>query len=597
MENIITEQTQAPAPSLVHVAREMVAFAAHNQHKTLALIIGMALITSVLELITATTIVIFSQVLQNPQQYLSQAMAYKLPYVTSDSSFLIFTAAACAAVYCIKNSWTALEVYTQQKSIQRLNWMFKKKLLRRYATADYSYYASRKPAYNMSVVASDTEVVFSNALTSLTTIASECIVFIALIAMIAYMNPSLILVLSISGAAIAAIMMKVLMPRFYSWGQRYQESGLKSFHHLNQFFFGFKDILLTGKQEKFIESYAEAAKARAMVQSLQGAGFAWPRMVLETAFMILVVMTIMTLVWMDQTPQQIMGIMGAYLYAGFRLLPGLNRIITALNMLKGATPSVMRVAEEWKIFPPQGQYSDTPDLHFNERIDLRHVSFNYHNSERTVLKDINLVINKGETLGIIGATGSGKSTLLDIILGLLKPSSGTVLIDQRFPATSIQWHRRIGYVPQMISLADDTIAANIAFGDTQQEIDNTKLMNAIREAQLSDFIQKLPMGVNTTVGDRGLSVSGGERQRIAIARALYNQPEILVFDEATSALDNDTEAKVMETIRNVAQTRTVIMVAHRLSTLKDCDRIVEMKDGEIVRIEQNIETKKAQRHG
>jgi ATP-binding cassette subfamily C protein len=190
--------------------------------------------------------------------------------------------------------------------------------------------------------------------------------------------------------------------------------------------------------------------------------------------------------------------------------------------------------------------------------------------------DFTLEIKKGESIGIVGETGSGKSTFIDLLLGLLRPTQGIILVDKQYPVNAKQWHEKIGYVPQSIYLTDDTIEANIAFGLEADMIDAGRLLQVIKEAQLEDFVQKLPDGVQTVVGERGVRLSGGERQRIAIARALYRNPEVLIFDEATSALDTETEARLMETINAVSKDRTVIMVAHRLSTLEKCDRVVRM---------------------
>ena len=204
------------------------------------------------------------------------------------------------------------------------------------------------------------------------------------------------------------------------------------------------------------------------------------------------------------------------------------------------------------------------------------------NANRNALNQISFELNKGECIGIVGETGSGKSTFVDLMLGLLKPYQGSILVDNQYPVNAYQWHQKIGYVPQSIYLTDDTIAANIAFGE--QHIDELRLNTAIDAAQLSKFIDTLPEKTATIVGERGVRLSGGERQRIAIARALYRNPEILIFDEATSALDNDTEARLMSTIHEVSQNRTVIMIAHRLTTLRDCNRIIIMEKSEIKQV-------------
>jgi len=276
------------------------------------------------------------------------------------------------------------------------------------------------------------------------------------------------------------------------------------------------------------------------------------------------------------------GILSGYLYVGFRLMPGLNRIINQLNLFKSAIPSIERVHQEYTTVAAKENYINIPDFVFKKSICLQNISFSYLNIEKNVIKNVSLEINKGECIGIVGETGSGKSTLVDVILGLLKPHEGSVLIDEKYQVNSYQWHKKIGYVPQSVYLIDDTIEANIAFGD--KEVDELKLNIAIDAAQLRKFIDALPNGYKTIVGERGIRLSGGERQRISIARALYRNPEVLVFDEATSALDNETESRLMETINAVRQNHTVIMIAHRLTTLRDCDRIIVMENGFIKQI-------------
>ncbi len=222
-------------------------------------------------------------------------------------------------------------------------------------------------------------------------------------------------------------------------------------------------------------------------------------------------------------------------------------------------------------------------------INFKNVNFRYQNAEKNALTGVNFEIKKGECIGIVGETGSGKSTLVDLLLGLLRPNGGEILVDDAYPVNSYQWHKKIGYVPQSLYLVDDTIEANIAFGEMSSNVNQDRLNKVIQDAQLSKFIKQLPNGAKTVVGERGVRLSGGERQRIAIARALYRDPEVLIFDEATSALDNVTEARLMKTIQVVSKDRTVIMIAHRLSTLKDCDRVVEVSAGQIVKISSTLD--------
>jgi ATP-binding cassette subfamily C protein len=351
---------------------------------------------------------------------------------------------------------------------------------------------------------------------------------------------------------------------------------------LSQFFHAFKEIVLLGKRDAFIKAYSFFSKKESVITAAQNAVNALPKAVIELLFIGVLIISISILCFEHENPTQMIGILGGYIYTGFRLMPGVNRIINQLNIFKMSIPSIEQVHHEYFLMSAKENYVDVPDFKFQKNIAVQSLSFGYLNTKRDALSNVSLEVKKGESVGIVGETGSGKSTLIDIILGLLRPYKGSVLIDGQYPANSYQWHRKIGYVPQSVYLTDDTIEANIAFGE--KEADEDRVNQAVNAAQLRKLIDQLPNGTKTIVGERGIRLSGGERQRISIARALYHQPEVLIFDEATSALDNETEAKLMETINSVSKDRTVIMIAHRLTTLKNCDKIVSMKDGRVINI-------------
>lgn len=542
-------------------------------------IVAFALTTSLLEVVTASVIVVFAQVLNAPEtgrKYLG-----KIGFSTdlSPGRVVFYIAIIVGAVYLIKNLIAAAEVFFQNFSIQKMNYNFKNKLLHRYAQADYGFYLTRNSSFGTQVVSGDTEMMFSSGMVAIASILSEGVIFLALIGMIIYMNPSLALTIFAIGGVVSVGVIKGVLPRFYRFGQKLQETALYSGQNLMQFFHAFKEIVLLGKRESFIEAYQVHARKKAGIQAIQTSLNALPRMVIEILFVGLFVTTIAYLCLDQESPVQMIGILGGYLYAGFRLMPGLNRIINQLNIFKSVIPSIERVHQEYTMVESQENYVDAPAFQFNQRIEIKDLSFRYLNTEKDALSHVSLQIKKGECVGIVGETGFGKSTLVDLILGLLKPYEGSILVDGQYPVHSYQWHQKIGYVPQSIYLTDDTIEKNIAFGE--KELDLNRLNSAIDAAQLRKFIDALPEGAKTFVGERGIRLSGGERQRIAIARALYRSPEVLIFDEATSALDNDTEARLMETINAVSRDRTVIMIAHRLTTLKDCDRIVMMDKGKI----------------
>ncbi len=547
-------------------------------------ILGFSLCTAILEVITASVIVLFAQVLNQPESGYKYFSKMGFSTHLSFSRMVLYVAILCGLTYLLKNLVAAAEVFYQNFCIQKMNFDFKNKLLHRYAQADYGFYLTRNSSLGLSVVGGDVEQVFSMGMLALANILSESVVFLALISMIIVMDPSLALIIACIGVVLALIVSKGLMPLFYRWGQKFQASSLYSGQHLTQFFHAFKEIVLLGKREAFINAYQIYSQKRSKIQATQTAINALPRMVIEILFVGCFVATIAYLCAEQDSPVQMMGILGGYLYAGFRLMPGINRIISQMNNLKYVTPGIERVYEEYHTVAEQENTIDAPNFHFDKAIVLKDLSFRYINTVQDVLLNINLEIKKGECLGIVGETGSGKSTLVDIILGLLKPRQGSIRIDDQYPVNSHQWHQKIAYVPQAIYLIDDTIEANIAFGEKPEEINPAQLHKAIKDAQLNTLVEHLPNGVKTLVGERGIRLSGGERQRIAIARALYRNPEVLIFDEATSALDTETEVRLMETIQAVSANRTVIMIAHRLTTLKDCDRIVVMEKGSIKNI-------------
>jgi len=545
-------------------------------------IVSFALCNSCFEVVAASVIVVFAQVLNQPEIGHRYFAKLGITAELSSGRIVLYVAMAVGVVFLLKNLIAGIEVFYQNFSIQKMNYHFKNKLLYRYAKADYGFYLTRNSSLGIQVVAGDAEQMFSNGMIALASILSEGVVFLCLVGMIVIMNPSLALVVFGVGAVAGFGITKGLLPKFYQFGQKLQEASLYSAQNLVQFFHGFKEIVLLGKCDSFISAYQFYSGEKSRIQAMQTAINSLPRMVIETLFVGLFMITIAFLCLDQDSPVQMMGILGGYLYTGFRLMPGLNRVINQLNTFKSVIPSIERVHHEYTSIAAQGHYTNVPDFQFEHQISLQGVSFRYLNTKKNSLYGISLEIKKGECVGIVGETGSGKSTLVDVILGLLKPNSGSILVDDKYPVNAYQWHQKIGYVPQSIYLTDDTIEANIAFGE--QKIDKFRLDAAIDASQLRKFIDQLPEGSKTIVGERGVRLSGGERQRIAIARALYRNPEVLIFDEATSALDNETEARLMETIYAVSQNRTVIMIAHRFTTLKECQKIIVMNNGMVEKI-------------
>lgn len=563
----------------------MISLISSKERWHIAKMVGFTICSSVLEIATAVAIIFLTQVIATPSTGQKLFNIFDFHTLTTHQTIL-FVALLVGFLYLIKNIIATLEMFFQHSVIQKMNYRFQKRLLEHYLKFDYDYYLTRNASQGFEIITSDSEAMFSSGMTSLSVIFSESLVSLCLIATLFVANPMIGLIIFGIGGLFGLIISKKVSPLFYFWGQGLQQALLLSNKHLLQFFHGFKEIILLGKQRSFVDAYHIHSKKKAQIQAIRNTINTLPRMATELLFVSILILTIAYFCFNNISEQAMMAILGGYLYAGFRLMPGLNRIIMQLNIFKSIIPSIERVFSEYHLNPSKNErYIFCPDFKFNNEIILKNVSYKYISTHQYALKNISLNIRKGECIGIIGKTGSGKSTLSDVLLGLLSPEEGIALIDNQYPLNSVQWHQQIGYVHQAIYLIDDTIQANIAFGESLDSLDIEKLNSSIKASQLNELIERLPEGINTLVGERGIRLSGGERQRIAIARALYRNPSVLIFDEATSALDNETERLLMETIHQIhTDQRTIIIIAHRLTTLQNCERIIVMKNGSIDRI-------------
>jgi len=581
--------------SIPSVIKKLYHLISTKDKKKLFIISGFILCSSILEILTAGFVVIFAQVINNPEVSLKYLKFIGIENSIPRKFLILYTGIAFGVVYLIKNIISIGETFYQNFSIQRMNYLFKQKMLRKYAQADYSYYLTRNSSLGIEVLRRDVEEMFSSGINSLASLISEGVVFICLTLMVISMDISLSFIICGLSLIFGCVVSKKLLPFLYFLSKNLQEASLLCNQNLLQFFHGFKEIILRGKKDFFVETYEIYSLKQSKSKALQVATNSTPRIALEVVFVGLFVTAISVLCLENESPTNMMGILGGYMYVGFRLMPSLNRIITYLGTFKQSIPSIERVWEEYHMPALSESYVNVEDFKFEKSINLRNISFIYPGTTRKVLNDVFLTIEKGECIGFIGETGSGKSTLIDTILGLLRPIEGSILIDGEYPVNSSQWHQFIGYVPQSIYLIDDTIEANIVFGEKPENIDYDRLHKAIDSAQLRKFINQLPRQEKTMVGEGGVRLSGGERQRISIARALYRNPQVLIFDEATSALDNETESQLMETINFVGKGRTVLMVAHRLTTLKSCDRIIVMDKGYLQDILQYEDLEKRER--
>ena len=375
-------------------------------------------------------------------------------------------------------------------------------------------------------------------------------------------------------------------------GQHYNKYNGITVKYLLQALHGIKEILVMHKQEYFIRHYEEANREKQKGAIKQTVGVESPAYIIEGLCVAGLLMTVCFRLTMNsQSAITLVPALSAFAVGAFRILPSLGRISSALNTAIYYMPSLGHVYDNLKkIGDEQGEEKSNSEgkvfaekLSFSKEITIDNISWHYQNSEKYIIKNLNLTIPKGTSVAFVGQSGAGKTTLADIILGLLHPQKGQILVDGNdISIFGKELGHIMGYVPQSVYLIDDTIRNNVAFGIEQSDIEDDRIWKALEQAQLKEFVANLEFGLDTFVGDRGIRFSGGQRQRIAIARALYENPDIIIFDEATAALDNETELAVMDSIRSLQGYKTLIIIAHRLTTIKECEVIYEIKDGKAI---------------
>lgn len=367
------------------------------------------------------------------------------------------------------------------------------------------------------------------------------------------------------------------------WGAARQRHEQARLQHLQQGLGGAKDVKLLGREGDFLRQYRRHSVGSAEVARRQATLTALPRLSLELLSVVGLAGVVFAMLERGKPMETVLPTLGVFAAAAFRLMPSVNRVLGAIQSIRFSWPAIENVYAELKIVAGAVPPAAGPAMTFDCALTLRHVSFQYASADGPALCDVSLTVPRGTSVGFIGGSGAGKSTLVDTVLGLFAPTAGVVEVDGTDIQTNLRgWQNKIGYVSQSIFLTDDTLRRNVAFGLSDEEIDESAVWRALHLAQLDEFVRELPHGLNAVVGERGVRLSGGQRQRIGIARALYHDPAVLVLDEATSSLDTETEREVMEAVRALQGDKTLLIVAHRLSTVAHCDRLFRLEAGHLV---------------
>ena len=494
--------------------------------------------------------------------------------------FLLFT---IIFFFLFKGIFLIILNYVQNLFIQNLKARISKKLYSNYLNQHYSFHLKTNSAILLKHLQTDINY-FIAFFTSIVIIITESALVSTILISVILINPMGSLITGLIFVTLSSLFYISLRGKILKWGSIREKLENQIYKTTLEGIKGFKELQLFGRTNYFIEKYNldmdQLSKLNSKATTINLA----PRFYLEFIAISVLIGFLAYNFTLANFPQDLMVTLGVFVAAVFKVIPSINKILASVQNFSYYKNSLEIIIKQLShISNKKPLYLFYANLHFSKCIELKNIFFRYSKKRDLILKNINLEIKVGESIGIFGSSGSGKSTLVDVLVGLNKPNSGHVLLDKKINIhDNIEsWFKKIGYIPQNIFLTDDTILKNIAFGISLKQIDYHKVNNAIKLAQLENLITELPEGINTMVGESGLKLSGGQRQRIGIARALYHDPDVLILDEATSSLDYKTEKDIMKSINRLKRKKTIIIVAHRINTLENCDSIYEVKNGQI----------------
>ncbi len=561
-----------------------------QEQRSSILLLIMMIIMALLDTIGVASILPFMAVLTNPELIETNIIlntiyqASSIFGVENKFEFLFVLGVAVFFILVSSLAFKSLTIFSQERFINMREYSMGKRLIEGYIHQPYSWFLNRNSADLGKNILSEVSEVISRGITSLILLIANSLVTVALITLLVVTNPLLALMvgftLSLSYLIIYAFTRRYLKK---IGSERLKHNQLR-FTAASEAFGAAKEVKVGGVEKYYIERFSDSAKIYAKTNASAVVIATLPRFALEAVAFGGIIMVVLYLMTLSGNFYNALPIISLYVFAGYRLLPALQGIYRSVILLRFSGPAVETLAKDLRNLKPIGINQDKKTISLNKSITLKNIYYNYPKSKRSALEDICLKIPAKSCIGLVGPTGSGKTTTVDIILGLLEPDKGILEIDDQVitKQNTRAWQRSIGYVPQNIYLSDDTIAANIAFGIDPKDINQQAVEKASKIANLHDFVVgELSEKYQTKVGERGIRLSGGQRQRIGIARALYHTPQVLILDEATSALDNQTEQAVMDALNNLNKNLTIILIAHRLTTVRKCDNIFFLEKGKL----------------
>ena len=506
--------------------------------------------------------------------------------------FKIFSVAAMASLaltFLVKNAF----LYLQQKAtlafVYTNQFRTSERMMRNYLRRHYEFFLNADTAVVQRSITSDVNNMYALIL-CLLQLTSDGIMSLFVITYCLWKNGTMTLIMAVVMLILMILIKKVLKPIMYKAGKDNQDYYSGLFKWISQTVQGMKDVKVSGKESYFVEEYRKCGKGYVDAVQKYSLYNNIPKLLMETVCVGAMMIYMIVQVLQGTSTENMMESLSTLAAAAFVLLPAVNRINNQINSMAYFEPFFMGVADNLQdeISGEKVDFTDfekkVDKLPVKEIIELKDITYAYPGTEKLIFDHANLTVPVGKSVGIVGTTGAGKSTVVDIMLGLLDLKGGTVTADGVNVMDHYRgWLQNVGYIPQMSFMLDDTIRKNVAFGVPEEQISEERVWEVLREAQLDEFVRSLPEGLETSIGERGIRLSGGQRQRISIARALYDDPEVLILDEATSAVDNDTEAAIMESINRFQGKKTLLIIAHRLQTIEKCDMVYRVENGQVKR--------------
>ena len=554
-------------------------------------LLGMILVMSLLEVAGVASIIPFLAVLSNPQ------VIHGTPYLQvfyeglgfqSDRAFLLFLGGVVFGLVVLGLAFKAVTLYALTRFSTRRNYSISTRLFGGYLSQPYVWFLSRHSADLSKTILSEVDQVIGNTIIPALTLLAHITVVFALALLLFLVDPVVVaVVIVVLGGSYGLIYFGIrrLLTRI---GEQRVHANRERYQAANEAMGGIKDVKMLGLEAAYLQRFRQPAGVFARAQALASIMGQIPRYVLEAvAFGGMLIVVLVLLARADGRLEDAIPLLGVFAFAGVRMFPAMQKVYDSFTKLRFggyALDALHRELTETRTGRPLSARKGAA-LDLREHLELEDVHYAYPSAEKPALDGLHMSIKAYTTVGIVGGSGAGKTTAVDVILGLLSPQEGVLRVDGVVITEENRraWQRSIGYVPQHIFLSDDTIAANVAFGVPRNKIDMVAVRRAARLSELDRFVtEELPQGYETMVGERGVRLSGGQRQRIGIARALYYDPSVLVFDEATSALDNLTERAVIDAVHNLSGAKTIIMIAHRLTTVQRCNEIILLEEGKVV---------------